>query len=355
MSHSVLFLALQVCVASAGTVGLPGTKGGHLFCFSSDGGKLVVIGHLPDADWAIWDLKSGTKTAVGDMKAGGAHAAAFSRNGEELIVAGDSGELRVFDARTGKGLASLAGHRASLSGAALVPRGKYLLSVARGDSTIRVWDLVARKPFAKYCFTSKNPTLNVWQHTRDEDHEKAPNNIIFDEPIGSLHDVAIDKTGTLMAVPTITETVLLMEPLTGKITKRIHCKHIKRSAAAAFSSDGEWLAIGGAVENPCIEIWDVAKDRLVRVLEKHEFNAIALAFSPKKDLLASGGTKDGARVWDLKNGEEKYRLHWKGENRSVRCVGFLPDGNTLLTLCENEPLQFWEAATGRPITPKKTP
>ena len=80
-----------------------------------------------------------------------------------------------------------------------------------------------------------------------------------------------------------------------------------------------------------------------------------LAISPDNKVVASGGTCDGVRVWDVATGKQKFALHQDKETRSGG-VAFLPEGKILLTQPNGigEPAYFWDAASGRPVSPVQT-
>ncbi|MGH3935420.1 MAG: WD40 repeat domain-containing protein [Pseudonocardiaceae bacterium] len=113
------------------------------------------------------------------------------------------------------------------------------------------------------------------------------------------------------------------------------------SVCAAFSPDGQLLALGGT-------------DRSVRVYETgswaerarfgHDSAVWCVAFSPDGRLLASGTDLRTAHVWDLGTGQERVRLHHAG---AVLDLAFGPGGTTLLTGSQDGTAQLWPIATER--------
>ncbi|MFO0969774.1 MAG: hypothetical protein U0793_29815, partial [Gemmataceae bacterium] len=108
----------------------------HSFCLSPEGAKLALVGYLREGNWAVWGVADKKLCASGRMKVVGAHAVVFSKNGKELVVGGDAlidagvlrAELRILDVESGRELAALDGHRASVTQLAVLPGGKHLVS-----------------------------------------------------------------------------------------------------------------------------------------------------------------------------------------------------------------------------------
>ena len=66
-------------------------------------------------------------------------SAAFSPDGKRVVTASDDNTARVWDAETGREIATLEGHDGSVLTAAFSPDGKRVVT-ASYDNTARVWD-----------------------------------------------------------------------------------------------------------------------------------------------------------------------------------------------------------------------
>ena len=164
--------------------------------------------------------------------------------------------------------------------------------------------------------------------------------------------------------------------------------HRGYARAAAFSSDGRWLAIGGTdpdivvydrssndSEHPMtiplggvtalvfspdgrvlaasssrhreILLWDLATGRELSHLRGHASPVFSLAMAPDGRSLASGGRSDGKiLIWDLASGQPRFQLEVPGS--PVMALAYSPDGSLLASagLCEI-PIRIWDSNSGR--------
>jgi WD40 repeat protein len=133
--------------------------------------------------------------------------------------------------------------------------------------------------------------------------------------------------------------------------------NIKDVNSVAFSADGKLCATASTV-NPLVQVWDVPGKKLVHVLKGHRDLGIwCVAFSRDGSLLATGGSDQTARLWDLKTGKELTKLEGHGDK--VIAVAFTPDSKVLATACNanmwsgasgEQALRFWDLAnTQKPL------
>ncbi|MFM8273481.1 MAG: c-type cytochrome domain-containing protein [Gemmata sp.] len=131
--------------------------------FSPDG-KTLVTGSFQEL--TVWDVeKAEPKTRVGEF-ADKVCAIAFAADGKRFVVGGgaptEDGEIKVFDAATGKLFAEVkAGHSDTVFGAAFSPDGK-LLATCGADKFVKVFELPteAGKP-AKFVKSFEGHTHHV--------------------------------------------------------------------------------------------------------------------------------------------------------------------------------------------------
>lgn len=120
-------------------------------------------------------------------------------------------------------------------------------------------------------------------------------------------------------------------------------KHQDEVTALAFSPDGKQLASACSSfrGEEAITVWDVETGKVAKTLPGHRRATVnALAFSPAKPgLLVSGGTDDTVRLWDTSTGTNSATL--KGLRGHVSSLAFTPDGNTLVTASADE-IALWD-------------
>src|SRR2546427_9043273 len=96
--------------------------------------------------------------------------------------------------------------------------------------------------------------------------------------------------------------------------------HSKGVNCSAFGPDGSWLASGGS--DNAIKIWQVASGRELRALTGHTGYIKSLAASRNGQWLASGSSARTVKVWDVAMG---HRFYWlPGHTSSLELVRFSP-------------------------------
>ena len=86
---------------------------------------------------------------------------------------------------------------------------------------------------------------------------------------------------------------------------------------------------------------------LVRVLEGHNRNVIAVAVTPDGQHAVSASRDQTLKVWDLESGRELRTL--TGHTDSVRAVAVTPDGRRAVSASADKTLKVWELESGREL------
>jgi RNA polymerase sigma factor (sigma-70 family) len=197
---------------------------------------------------------------------------AFSPDGVVLAWGDTQGRLVLCDPATGKELRSWTGHSSPVHSLAFSPDGKRLFSAGH-DAVVRVWD-----------------TATAREVRRFEGGENA------------------------------------------------------NTRAVALSPDGSMLVTGDRAKG--LRLWDTATGQEIRQLRGHAANVWSAVFSPGGKYLASTGDDKTIRLWKLSTGEEVGKF--ESPNRFSQLL-WLPDDKTLLSKGEDGKIWMWDTSTGKPL------
>ena len=260
---------------------------------------------------------------------------AFSPDGKMLASANghslagrrsENDAVQLWDADTGKKIATLEGHTDFVMSVAFSPDGKTVAS-GSGDRTVRLWDVASRKNTATLTGHSDIPL-----------------------PSGTLSrgiSVAFSPDGkTLASEDFVPTSVKLWDVETGK-----ELATLKGSGPVAFSPDGKTLASGSG--DRAVLLWEVATRKNIATLEGHTGPPawiLCVAFSSDGKSLASGSIDKTVRLWNVSSGKNTATL--KGHTDFVQSVAFSPDGKTLASGSRDGTIKFWDVP---PVQQKKQP
>jgi WD40 repeat protein len=351
--------------------------GSRLACVIREGAGQVTKGQ-EFGEVKAWDARSGQEVLTLKGHGDWVRGVAWSPDGT-LLAAGSGepapagprkqghGEVKVWDAQTGKVVLTLQGHpdlTDVLSEVAWSPDGRRLAGGSLPDGTVRIWDTRSGREvlgfpggfFGSFHWSPDGRRLAVssngedWSvvHIRDAGTGQTTMTL---EGHGRLGGVAWSPDGTRLAAGSNDRTITVWDAGTRQEVLTLF-GHTGEVTAVAFSPDGSRLAsgasdTGGRGNASELKVWDVTPERTVRTLRGHTDQVWRVAFSPDGARLASASGDGTVRVWDANAGQEVLAL--RGHTDAVTSVAFSPDGSRLASASDDKTVKVWDTGSGQEV------
>ena len=339
-------------------------------------------------------LPPGAVAALGTIRLRHRHAQiAFSKDGKQLVSCDQQGEVRIWDAATGKQLGRtrlpLSADTTSFRGVSLSPVGT--LAAAWNQNGVELFDTRTGKKhgrittlLGRYSFLTFSPDGKFLAvHSDARGHEgiteiwdvvavKKRQTLNAASDVG-LREIAFSLDGKKLAglarrrANANRYDLFLWETASGKvILKSSEYSSSKDLRWLAFSPDGKTLAVGvnsnyGLFEIRLLAVADL-KERasLASPLPstKTRFSLDHLTYSPDGRSLAAAytaihqdqETENGVFLWEVQESTNRRRLPAR---RGISRLVFTADSKTLAcSYTEGEEIRLWNAATGRTLHPR---
>ena len=320
----------------------------------SPDGRLVATGSLGHGQVRLWEAASGKTVATVDGHMDPIESVDFSPDGTLLASVDADGTVRVWRIPGGQKIAELknAGH---VTRAAFSPGGKFILTTGEDDSA-RLWDpmtgrlgvLNSRPATSTSAAVDSTGTLVV---TADSDHIARLWNVGTGLIIAKLsghtdtvHMVAFSPDGKLVASASADKTVRLWATRTGR-SLRVLTGHKAAVFQVVFNRAGNLVATASG--DGTAKVWNVKTGEKVLDLPAHPLGVDAVAFDPSGKFLATAGRDNMARVWEVETGLAVAVM--RGHADSVTSVAFSPDGRSILTDSFDRSARTWQAIPGAPL------
>ena len=269
--------------------------------------------------FAEFGLPEGAKARFGKGYKSG--SSIFSDDGTRFMVSSSIG-VWVYDAFTAQEVALLTNHPSEFTVMAASPDGNMLASA--NENVISLWEIHTGRRIARLTEHSENITTLVFS-----------------------------PDGRVLASASEDNTVRLWDATTGRLLFLPLSGHVGDVIAIAFSPDGEMLA-SGSTDNS-VRLWSAATGQHLATLEEqiawgvvthegHTGDVTAVAFSPHSATLASGGTDNKIRLWDV--GAREHRTALTGHSERVTALTFSRNGSMLVSGSADNTVQLWNTATG---------
>jgi WD40 repeat protein len=219
--------------------------------------------------------------------------------------------VRLWEVNSGAEIRTIAGHLASLRGAAVSADGRFV-ATASVDDTAKIWNR----------FTG-TLARSLEGHT------------------GNVNTVQLNATGTLCVTGAEDQQAIVWDATTGTIL-RTFTTHTGAINAVALSTDGE-LAVTGS-DDDTAKLWNVTTGAELHTYSEPGMTDVrAVAISPDRTKVLTGGQDNSVRLWDLYGVTSTWSSGSLGND--VRAVAFSPDG-VLVAAAASTDVTVWRVATG---------
>jgi WD40 repeat protein len=339
---------------------LPHTSAVRSVAYDAEGKRLATVSFVrPDREGEVkvWDAQTGKEL----LSFNGVGGVAFSPDGKRLATPSGPSQLKVWDAETGQELLTFDQPQAvpGVLAFAYSPDGKRL---AIGGRRLKVWDaktgeqllsLVVNGPVASVVFSPdgkrlvsssrgiKDMTVKVW------DAESGKELLTLQGHTGAVYSAAYSPDGKRLASVS-KDAVKVWDAESGKELLTLQGQ-TGAVYSAAYSPDGKRLASANGKE---IKLWDAQTGEELITIIGHRASVNGLSFSPDGKRLASASADNTVKVWDVQAGQNPATLN---TGHAVRSVAVSPDAKLLAArLADKGPfavdgIKVWDIQTGKEL------
>jgi WD40 repeat protein len=273
--------------------------------YSPDGALIVTAGE--DRTARVWDAVTGRLVATLEGHDGGRISTVdVDPGGTRIVTASNDKTARIWDARSGRELVVLRGHDDWVWFARFSPDAARIVTGSL-DGTARLWDAASGQLIqvlrgagsqvvdgvfagADLYLRSNAKTVTRWSAETGQ-----PRGIIATHAAPVIA-IAIDRNARIASASTDGD-VQIHSP-SGVLVATLAAQLALRRAA--FSPDGTRLALAGAAE---VQVWDIETGHRLATMRGHNGAVTSLGFTPDGSRLASSSDDGTVRLWDAATGQ----------------------------------------------------
>ena len=243
---------------------------------------------------------------------GTVRALAFAPDGATLATGGEDGEVRLWDAASGRERAALSGHSDMVTCLAFSPRGG-MLATGSLDTTVKLWETSTGRERASL-----------------QGH------------VDGISAVAFAPLARQMATGGFDGSVRLWEPAAPIFSPAACLAYPGEASQLAFAPDGRSLRAAGEAG---IARWDVVTGSPLTPVAKGA--ATALAAAPDGGTYATGSPDGEIRLIDAVS--DQVLASFRGHSSAVRSIAFSPDSRLFASGDRDGVVRLWSTIGRNPL------
>lgn len=289
----------------------------------SPDGKYIVTAHNDGTAW-LWDATTGKALATFKGHTGPLRRAKFSPDGHYILTTSIDGTVRTWEAPSGKALATLQSFSGELSG------GAYGGSDGRGASFSPDSQLIAT--------AGEDGVARVWEV------QTGRLKLELKGHANSVNDASFSPDGKYIATAGEDTTAKLWDATSGQelATMSGHSGFVYR---ATFSPDGRYVVT--ASQDGTAMVFEIPSGKVVTILKGHNGWVFGASFSPDSRYVLTFSTDYTAKLWRMPDGKEL--VTYGGHTGRIDKAVFSPDGRYVITASFDHLTKIWETQTGKEL------
>lgn len=298
--------------------------------------KKRVVGGLMNGKIKIWDAKTGKCLNVIQGHKSSITTITFSPDGIH-IISGSSGStlkriennLKIFNTETTECVRILDGHNQGIASVEYNKAGDKIVS-ASWDGTIKIWDASTGKCLQTLLGYKYATKLVSW--TDDEKQIECISNKY------EIKYIDIKKENTI-------SNKIEIKPNNNFRYRKTLLTYGAFIEDAEFSPDGKHVI--GKTDYATIGIWESETRDRIKEIKDNSYYIYSLSYSLNGKYILSCSEDKAIRIWDSYTGRCIKEL--KGHRERVLSAYFSPDNELIVSASDDRTIKIWNVSTGKCI------